>query len=208
MKKKSGAGLSCGVLVFTLIMVGSAIAQQEPQHVPLVYSAWVKSCGKPAQDDPNAKELCQTMKEAHMESGQFVVAAALIETSGDPKKILQLTLPTRLLLPPGTRVAIDNDPPNDGSFIICAPEYCMAQHDVGIDFVRHLKAGQTLQIHAINAQKQTVSYLLPLADFAKAYDGPPTDPKVVEEQRRKAREMMQRRLESQQGQRQEQIPKQ
>jgi invasion protein IalB len=168
-------------------------AAGQPQQIPLVYSAWVKLCGKNPQD-PNAKELCQTMKEAHMESGQFVAAAALIEMAGEQKKILQLILPTRLLLPPGTRVTVDSNPPSDGPFIICAPEFCMAQHEVTEDFVNKLKAGQTLQIQAINDQKQTVSYLLPLADFGKAHDGPPTDPKVLEEQRKEAQKKMQDEL--------------
>jgi len=161
--------------------------EHQPQQIPLVYSAWVKLCGKNPQG-PNSKELCQTMKEAHMESGEFVAAAALIEMAGEQKKILQLILPNRLLIPPGTRVTIDSNPPSDGPFIICAPEFCMAQHEVTNDFPRKLKAGQTLKIQAINDQKQTVSYLLPLADFAKAYDGPPTDPKVLEEQRKQAQE--------------------
>jgi len=168
-------------------------AAGQPQQIPLVYSAWIKLCGKNPQD-PNAKELCQTMKEAHMESGQFVAAAALIEMGGEAKKILQLILPTRLLLPPGTRVTVDANPPSDGPFIICAPEFCMAQHEVTDDFVAKLKAGQTLQIQAINDQKQTVSYLLPLADFAKAHDGPPTDPKVLEEQRKEQQKKMQDEL--------------
>jgi invasion protein IalB len=168
-------------------------AAGQPQQIPLVYSAWIKLCGKNPQD-PNAKELCQTMKEAHMESGQFVAAAALIEMAGEQKKILQLILPTRLLLPPGTRVTIDSNPPSDGPFIICAPEFCMSQHEVTDDFVNKLKAGQTLQIQAINDQKQTVSYLLPLADFGKAHDGPPTDPKVLEEQRKETQKKMQDEL--------------
>jgi invasion protein IalB len=168
-------------------------AAGQPQQIPLVYSTWVKLCGKNPQD-ANAKELCQTMKEAHMESGQFVAAAALIEMQGEPKKILQLILPTRLLLPPGTRVTVDANPPSDGPFIICAPEFCMAQHEVTEDFVTKLKAGQTLQIQAINDQKQTVSYLLPLADFAKAHDGPPTDPKVLEEQRKEQQKKMENEL--------------
>ena len=168
-------------------------APGQTQQIPLVYSAWVKLCGKNPQD-PNAKEMCQTMKEAHMESGQFVAAAALIELAGEQKKILQLILPTRLLLPPGTRVTVDSNPPTDGPFIICAPEFCMAQHEVNDDFVTKLKAGQTLQIQAINDQKQTVSYLLPLSDFAKAHDGPPTDPKVLEEQRKEQQKKMQDEL--------------
>ena len=168
-------------------------AAGQPQQIPLVYSAWIKLCGKNPQD-ANAKEVCQTMKEAHMESGQFVAAAALIEMAGEAKKMLQLILPTRLLLPPGTRVTVDSNPPSDGPFIICAPEFCMAQHEVTEDFVTKLKAGQTLQIQAINDQRQAVSYLLPLADFGKAHDGPPTDPKVLEEQRKDQQKKMQDEL--------------
>jgi invasion protein IalB len=165
----------------------------QPQQIPLVYSDWVKLCGKNPQD-ADAKELCQTMKEAHLESGQFVAAAALIERAGESKKILQLILPNSLLMPPGTRVTVDSNPPSDGPFIICKPEFCMAQHEVTDDFVRKLKAGQTLQIQAIDEQRQPVSYLMPLAGFSKAYDGPPTDPKVLEEQRKAAQKKMQEEL--------------
>jgi len=37
--------------------------------------------------------------------------------------------------------------------------------------------------------------VVPLGDFAKAYDGPPTDPKVFEEQQKKLQEELQRRAE-------------
>ncbi len=53
---------------------------------------------------------------------------------------------------------------------------------------------------------------LPLGDFAKAYDGPPTDPKVLEEQQKKLREDLQKRAnemrEKLQQQQQQQAPKQ
>jgi hypothetical protein len=69
-----------------------------------------------------------------------------------------------------------------------------------------MKAGQGLVVQAINSTGQPISLVLPLSDFAKAYDGPPTDPKVFEEQQRKLQEELQRRadearkkLESQQG---------
>src|SRR5262249_22071605 len=155
------------------------------QTTPLSFTPWVKLCRK-NEKIPDAKEICHTSREAHMESGQFVAAAVLIEPVGEPKKILQLLLPTLLLLPPGTRVAIDNNPPREGPFVVCAPEFCMAQYEVTEDFVNKLKAGQMLQIQAITYERQGVSYLLPLADFAKAHDGPPTDPQVLEEQRKEA----------------------
>ncbi len=72
--------------------------------------------------------------------------------------------------------------------------------------IAKMKKGQGLVVQAINSTGQPISLVLPLADFAKAYDGPPTDPKVFEEQQKKLQEELQRRadearkkLESQQG---------
>ena len=67
--------------------------------------------------------------------------------------------------------------------------------------------GQGLVIQGINGSNQPISLVVPLSDFAKAYEGPPTDPKVFEEQQKKLQDELQRRadearkkLESQQGQ--------
>jgi invasion protein IalB len=159
------------------------------QQTPLAYSPWIKLC------DPNNKARCNTMKEARLESsGMLAVAAMLIEAPDQQKKILQLFMPTRLLLPPGTRVTVDNNQPSAGPFIICTPEFCLSQHEVTEEFVNSLKTGQTMQIQALNEQQQTLTFLMPLADFAKAHDGPPTDPKVLEEQRKEAQKKMEEEL--------------
>ena len=42
---------------------------------------------------------------------------------------------------------------------------------------------------------QAMSPQLDLKDFAKAYDGPPTDPKVFEEQQKKLQDELQKRAE-------------
>jgi len=45
-------------------------------------------------------------------------------------------------------------------------------------------------------QRRAVDLPLPLAEFAKAYDGPPTDPKVFEETQKKLQEELQKRRRS------------
>jgi hypothetical protein len=40
---------------------------------------------------------------------------------------------------------------------------------------------------------QVATFAFPLTDFAKAADGPPTDPKVLEEQQKKLQDELQRR---------------
>jgi hypothetical protein len=48
-------------------------------------------------------------------------------------------------------------------------------------------------VQAINANGAPLTLPLPLGEFAKAYDGPPTDPKVFEETQKKLQEELQKR---------------
>lgn len=165
----------------------------QDQQMPVVYSPWTKFCGKDQQ--PNAKEVCLTVKEARLETGQFIAGAAVIEQQGEPKKVLRITLPLGMQLPQGTRMILDKDQPIMGRYVVCLPNGCMADFDVDADFVGKLKKGQVLMLQGINLPGQAASYPLPLADFAKAHEGPPTDPKVFEEQQKKLQDELQRRAE-------------
>jgi invasion protein IalB len=180
---------------------------EQQQQVQLIYSPWTKFCLKGQNNDPNAKQVCFTGKDARIESGMPVVAAVLIEPEGEPKKILRVTLPLGMQLVHGTRVIVDQNQPMTAPYVICFTNGCMADYDASGDLIGKMKKGQGLVVQAINSTGQPISLVLPLADFAKAYDGPPTDPKVFEEQQKKLQEELQRRadearkkLESQQGQ--------
>jgi invasion protein IalB len=183
--------------------------QNGQQQVQLIFSPWTKFClkGAPGQPaDPNAKEVCFTGKDARVESGQPVVAAVLIEPQGADKKLLRVTLPLGMQLAHGTRVIIDQNQPMTAPYVICFTNGCMADYEANAELIGKLKKGQGLVIQAINATGQPISIVMPLNDFAKAYEGPPTDPKVFEEQQKKLQEELQRRadearkkLESQQG---------
>jgi invasion protein IalB len=179
-------------------------AQTGDQPVQLIYSPWTKFCLK--GQDPNAKQVCFTGKDARIESGMPVVAAVLIEPEGEPKKILRVTLPLGMQLVHGTRVIVDQNQPLTAPYVICFTNGCMADYEVTPDMIGKLKKGQGLVVQAINSTGQPISLVLPLVDFAKAYDGPPTDPKVFEEQQKKLQEELQKRadearkrLEQQQG---------
>jgi invasion protein IalB len=184
-------------------------AQNGQQQVQLIFSPWTKFClkGQPGQPpDPNAKEVCFTGKDARVESGQPVAAAVLIEPQGADKKLLRVTLPLGMQLAHGTRVIVDQNQPMTAPYVICFSNGCMADYEASADLIGKLKKGQGLVIQAINATGQPISLAMPLGDFAKAYEGPPTDPKVFEEQQKKLQEELQRRadearkkLESQQG---------
>jgi invasion protein IalB len=167
--------------------------QQPEQQVQLIYSPWTKFCLKP--QDPNAKQICFTGKDGRIESGQPVIAAVIIEPEGETKKVLRVTLPLGMLIAQGTRVIVDTNTPAQAPYAICLQNGCMSDYEATPDLLTNLKKGQNLYIQAISSNQQPITLALPLGDFAKAYDGPPTDPKVFEETQKKLQEELQKRAE-------------
>jgi invasion protein IalB len=169
-------------------------AEAQPQQPQLIYSPWTKFCLK--GQETNAQQVCFTGKDGRIESGMPVIAAVLIEPEGaDAKKVLRVTLPLGMQLPQGTRVIVDQGQPMNAPYIICFTNGCMADYEASAELIGKLKKGQGLVVQGINSQGQPISLVLPLTDFGKAYEGPPTDPKVFEEQQKKLQDDLQKRAE-------------
>jgi invasion protein IalB len=175
----------------------AAGGQQEQAMPPLIYSNWTKICGKGSEQ--GSKQICQTGKDGRLESGMPVVAAILMEMEGEGKKVLQIMLPPGVYLPKGTRVVVDRDEPSAiiGTFLTCANGGCIAHLEVSGDLVQKLKKGQNLYVQAYNMAQSVMTLALPLNDFAKAYDGPPTDPKQLEEKNKQLQDELQKRANEQ-----------
>jgi invasion protein IalB len=163
-------------------------AAEQPQ---LIFSPWTKFCLK--GQEAGAKQVCFTGKDGRVESGMPVVAAVLIEPENEPKKILRVTLPLGMSIGPGTRVIVDQGQPMTGPYVICFNNGCMADFEASAELITKLKKGQGLVVQGINGAGQAISLQLPLGDFAKAYDGPPTDPKEFEAQQQKLQSELQKR---------------
>src|ERR1700690_213921 len=172
-----------------------APARPADQQVRLIYAPWTKFCLK--GQDANAKQVCFTGKDGRIESGQPVIAAVVIEPEGEAKKVLRVTLPLGVQLANGTRVIIDNNPPAQSPYVICFQNGCMSDYEVSPELIANMKKGQNLIVQAINSNGAPLTLPLPLQEasgsFAKAYDGPPTDPKVFEETQKKLQEELQKR---------------
>ena len=98
----------------------------------------------------------------------------------------------------GTRIIVDSNPPLQGPYVICFQNGCMSDYEATPELIANLKKGQNLVVQAINSNGAPLTLPLPLAgEFAKAYDGPPTDPKVFEENQKKLQEELQKRAEEQ-----------
>jgi invasion protein IalB len=165
-------------------------AEQSPQ---LMYSPWTKVCQRGQETDN--KEVCIIHKDGRLENGMPVVIAELLEKEGIDKKILRVTVPFGMRLPPGTRVIIDQATPTSAPYAFCLQFGCIAEYDATAEMVAQMKKGQMLTVQAINLNNQPISLPLPLTDFGKAFDGPAIDPKALEAQQKKLQEELQKRAE-------------
>jgi invasion protein IalB len=174
----------------------AAGAQPPEQQVQLIYAPWTKFCLK--GQEAGAKQVCFTGKDGRIESGQPVIAAVIIEPEGEPKKLLRVTLPLGMQLVHGTRIIVDSNAPLQGPYVICFQNGCMSDYEASPELIASMKKGQNLVVQAINSNGAPLTLPLPLAgEFSKAYDGPPTDPKVFEENQKKLQEELQKRAEEQ-----------
>ena len=158
----------------------------------LMYSPWMKVCGK--GPDTGNKQVCVVTKDGRLENGMPVAIVQLFEPEGEPK-VLRVTVPLGMQLQHGTRVIVDQNQPMQAPYKICFPVGCMSDYPATDDLIAKMKKGQQITVQAINLQGTPISLPLPLTDFAKAFDGPPTDPKAFEEQQRKLQEELQKKAE-------------
>jgi invasion protein IalB len=167
-------------------------------------SEWTKVCGR---DQAAGKDICYTTRDFGQAADQPpVLAVAVYDVKGDDQRIVRLLLPVALMLRPGFRFSVDKGATQDGGFEICFPNGCFAESKVKGPTIDQMKKGNSLNVMVKNQANNEVNFVLPLAGFAKAFDGAPIDPKVLEDQQRKLEEELQKRaeeqrkaLESQQG---------
>jgi hypothetical protein len=109
-----------------------------------------------------------------------------------------VTLPLGMQLVHGTRVIVDGNAPQQSPYVICFQNGCMSDYEATPELIANMKKGQNLVVQAINSNGAPLTLPLPLVgEFAKAYDGPPTDPKQFEENQKKLQEELQKRAEEQ-----------
>jgi invasion protein IalB len=153
---------------------------------------WTKVCGK---DQNSSTEICYTTRDFIPEQGQPIFAVAVYDVKGpqQTQKVIRFLMPLGLLLKPGIRFTVDQGQPTPGSYAVCFPNGCFAESPVKDDVVNTLKKGTTLNVSVQNQVAREVTVQIPLAGFGKAFDGPPIDPKVLQEQQKKLQEELEKR---------------
>ncbi len=86
-----------------------------------------------------------------------------------------------MALVPGARIIIGEKEAMTAPFVVCLPKNgCMADYKADTDLIEKLKKGRSLAIQAFE-KGRPISFTLPLTGFAKAYDGPASDPTGLNE---------------------------
>jgi invasion protein IalB len=154
-------------------------AQNGQQQAQVIASPWTRYCAKGLMEQSSeirTKEVCFTASDGHLTSGQKLVIALLIEPKGGDTKLLRVTLPLGVALVPGARIVIDEKEAMTAPYVVCLPQNgCMADYKADGDLIEKLKKGRILAIQAFE-KGRPISFTLPLTGFAKAYDGPASDP--------------------------------
>lgn len=147
---------------------GSALAQSRT----VVTDSWIKVC---RSDEKQKKELCKTAFDLRTTGGQFLASVAIVEATGEARKIVEMIMPTGLLLQPGLKVQIDQNKAEDAKFGMCAPDGCVAQMVSNDAFVGTMKKGAQLAVTAYGQASNPVTFTFPLASFKSANEGKPLD---------------------------------
>lgn len=174
------------------------VGQNEQQQVQVIFTPWTRYCAKGLTEKSSeirTKEVCFTASDGHLISGQKMVIALLIEPEGGDQKLLRVTLPLGVALIPGARIVIDEKEAMTAPYVVCQPKNgCMADYKADADLIAKLKNGRNLMIQAFD-KGRPISFSLPLTGFAKAYDGPASDPTGLNEQQESLPNALQRHSE-------------
>jgi len=156
--------------------------------------AWVKLCMK--NDQTQNKEICLINHEGlEPNTGMVLIAAAVRKVEGEEKLQLLVRVPTAyaLVIPAGVQLKIDEAPPVQLQYAICFPTSCQVQIELTKELMDQMRKGKQMVVAAMNIQQKTMGFPVPLAGFAKAYDGPPVDSVKYEESRKQLMEMFRKR---------------
>jgi len=173
-----------------------------PSKVDLVSPEpqWAKFCAK---QPTNGKEACATMRDFSTSADQPpMISINLFDVAGEERRKLRfLILPIGMLLKPGFRVIIDKGEPIEGRYDMCFQNACSAEIDIGAKTLEALKKGQNMavvmRVPGGDISGRELTFNIPLKDLGPAFEGKPTDPKVLEQQRQALQQQLQKKAEEQ-----------
>jgi invasion protein IalB len=177
-------------------------APAPPSKVDLVSPEpqWAKFCAK---EPTSGRDACATMRDFSTSADQPpMISINVFDVAGEEKRKLRfLILPIGMMLKPGFRVIIDKGEPFEGKYDMCFQNACSAEIEIGPKTLEALKKGQNMsvvmRVPGGDVSGRELTFNIPLKDLGPAFDGKPTDPKVLEQQRQALQQQLQKKAEEQ-----------
>ncbi|OHV81198.1 invasion associated locus B family protein [Rhizobium sp. LCM 4573] len=184
----SALALSIGASALPITAAAQAPAAGAPGAPPL---GWFKTCTK--QDD---SDLCVVQNVLLAQNGQLITAVGLITVEGKVnRKILQVSVPTARLIPPGIVMQIDGGKGQKLDYAVCLPDKCTAEVPLTDPMIASLKKGGEVVFTSINFRRAPNPIRISLQGFTGAFDGPAMPQAQLAESQRNLEEGMQRKAE-------------
>jgi hypothetical protein len=131
-----------------------------------------------------------------------MISVNVFDVAGEERRKLRfLIMPIGMMLKPGFRVVVDKNDAIEGRYDMCFPNACSAEIDIGAKTLETLKKGQNMaivmRVPGGDVSGRELTFNIPLKDLGPAFDGKPTDPKVLEQQRTALQQQLQHKAEEQ-----------
>lgn len=152
---------------------------------------WFKTCTK--QDD---SDLCVVQNVVAAQNGQLITAVGLITVEGKVnRKILQVSVPTARLVPPGIVMQIDGGKGQKLDYVVCLPDKCTAEVPLTDAMIASLKKGNEVVFTSINFRRAPNPIKVALNGFTGAFDGPAMPQEQLAQSQRSLEEGLQKKAE-------------
>ena len=187
----SALALSVGASALPVVALAqdaAAPAAGAPGTPPL---GWFKTCTK--QDD---NDLCVVQNVIAAQNGQLVTAVGLITVEGKVnRKLLQVSVPTARLVPPGIIMQIDGGKGQKLDYVVCLPDKCTAEVPLTDAMIASLKKGNEVVFTSINFRRAPNPIKVSLSGFTGAFDGPAMPQEQIAQSQRSLEEGLQKKAE-------------
>lgn len=152
---------------------------------------WFKVCTKQEDND-----VCIVQNLLTASNGQLITAVGLISVQGKVnRKVLQVSVPSARLIPPGIQMQIDGGKGAKLDYAICMPDKCVAEVPLSDAVLASLKKGGEVVFTSVNFQRAPNPIKISLGGFTGVFDGEPIEQSKLEERQRLLQEEMQKKAE-------------
>jgi invasion protein IalB len=170
----------------------AAPAAVAPRQVTGTTTGWVKICQRL---EGSEREGCLISQDVRLENGSFLASVTMREIQGENRRQLIVAVPLGMALQAGMLFRVDQERALPGKYGSCMVNGCIAAIEIGADVLQQMRTGQNAFVTVRNAQGVALDLTVPLATFARAYDGPATDARALAEQQQRLESELLRRAE-------------